>query len=218
MAAVSGPLRIDVVSDVVCPWCYIGKRRLERALDSLSDIAVDVHFRPFFLNPWVPRAGMERNAYLEAKFGSVERYHGMASRVAEAAASEGLQYNSKTISRQPNTTDCHRLIRWAEAEGKAPHMKQALMDLYFRDGADLTRHDVLADAAASVGLDRDAMLKKLASDDDVEAVTAEAQQASEAGIQGVPTFILDGKYALSGAYPPDQLAEAIRKVAAGEVD
>jgi predicted DsbA family dithiol-disulfide isomerase len=210
------PLRIDVVSDVVCPWCYIGKRRLERALDSVSDIPVEVHFRPFFLNPWVPREGMARDAYLEAKFGSVERYHGMASRVAEAAASEGLQYNSKSISRQPNTIDCHRLIRWAEAQGKALQMKQTLMDLYFRDGADLTRPDVLADAAVHVGLDRDTILAKLATDDDVEAVTQEAQGASQAGIQGVPTFILNGKYALSGAYPPEQLAEAIRKVATGE--
>ncbi len=211
------PLRIDVVSDVVCPWCYIGKRRLERALESVGDVAVEIHFRPFFLNPWVPREGMARDAYLEAKFGSVEKYHGMAARVAEAAASEGLQYNSKAISRQPNTIDCHRLIRWAEAQGAAPAMKQTLMDLYFRDGADLTRHDVLADAAAQIGLDRDAILKKLATDDDVEAVTAEADEASQAGIQGVPTFILDGKYALSGAYPSEQLAEAIRKVATGNV-
>jgi predicted DsbA family dithiol-disulfide isomerase len=211
------PLRIDVVSDVVCPWCYIGKRRLERALESVKDIPVEVHFRPFFLNPWVPREGMAREAYLETKFGSVEKYHAMAPRVVEAAASEGLQYNSKAISRQPNTIDSHRLIRWAEAQGAAPAMKQKLMDLYFRDGADLTRHDVLADAAASVGLDRETVLAKLASGDDVEAVTAEAEGASQAGIQGVPTFILDGKYALSGAYPSEQLAEAIRKVATGNV-
>lgn len=218
MAAASVPLRIDVVSDVVCPWCYIGKRRLERALQSVGDIPVEVHFRPFFLNPWVPREGMAREAYLEAKFGSVERYHGMASRVAEAAAAEGLQYNSKSISRQPNTIDCHRLIRWAESQGLAPAMKQTLMDRYFRDGADLTRREVLVDAAAGVGLDRETVLKKLATDDDVEEVTAEAQSASQAGIQGVPTFILAGKYALSGAYPPEQLAEAIRKVASGDVD
>jgi predicted DsbA family dithiol-disulfide isomerase len=211
------PLRIDVVSDVVCPWCYIGKRRLERALESVKDIPVDVHFRPFFLNPWVPREGMARDAYLETKFGSVEKYHSMAPRVVEAAASEGLQYNSKAISRQPNTIDCHRLIRWAEAQGLAPAMKQKLMDLYFRDGADLTRHEVLADAAASVGLDRATVLAKLATDEDVEAVTEDAEGASQAGIQGVPTFILDGKYALSGAYPPEQLAEAIRKVATGNV-
>jgi predicted DsbA family dithiol-disulfide isomerase len=213
----AAPLRIDVVSDVVCPWCYIGKRRHERALESVGDIPVEVHFRPFFLNPWVPREGMARDAYLTQKFGSVEKYHGMAPRVVEAAASEGLQYNSMAISRQPNTIDCHRLIRWAEAQGLAPAMKQKLMDLYFRDGADLTRHEVLADAAASVGLDRDAILAKLATDDDVAAVTAEAEGASQAGIQGVPTFILNGKYALSGAYPPDQLAEAIRKVATGNV-
>jgi predicted DsbA family dithiol-disulfide isomerase len=206
-------VRIDVVSDVVCPWCYIGKRRLEKAIAMLEGIETEVHFRPFFLNPWVPREGMDRNAYLEAKFGSVERYKGMASQVAEAAASEGLQYNSAKMARQPNTTDAHRLIRWADASGLGVEMKQKLMDLYFRDGGDLSNPDVLADAAADVGLDRAAVRAKLAGEDDVEVVTQEAQGASEAGIQGVPTFILAGRYAISGAHPAEALADAIRQVA-----
>ena len=107
------PLVIDVVSDVVCPWCFIGKRRLEKAIASRPDIPVEVHFRPYFLNDWVPREGISRTEYLTTKFGSVDRYKGMASNVAAAAAEEGLVYNSAGINRQPNTIDCHRLIYWA---------------------------------------------------------------------------------------------------------
>lgn len=205
-------LRIDVVSDVVCPWCYIGKRRLEKAIGLLDGIPVEVHWRPYFLNAWVPRQGMDRRDYLEAKFGSVERYEGMASRVAEAAAAEGLSYNAKAINRQPNTTDAHRLIRWADASGLAGDMKQKLMDLYFRDGADLTSLDVLADAAASIGLDRAGIRARLASEEDVDEVTEEARAASEAGITGVPTFIFGGKYSLSGAHPPEVIADVIRQI------
>lgn len=106
------PLQIDVVSDVVCPWCYIGKRRLESALALVPDVPVEVHWRPFFLNPWVPREGMSREQYLTTKFGSVEAYKGIAGRVAQAAMAEGLQYNSDLMKRQPNTLDCHRLIHW----------------------------------------------------------------------------------------------------------
>lgn len=136
----------------------------------------------------------------------------MASRVAEAAASEGLSYNAKTINRQPNTTDAHRLIRWADASGLAGEMKQKLMDLYFRDGADLTSLDVLADAAASVGLDRAEIRARLASEQDLHEVTEEAKAATEAGISGVPTFIFGGKYSLSGAQPPEVIADVIRQI------
>src|SRR5579864_8122752 len=125
-------LRVDVVSDVVCAWCYIGKRRLEGAIALATDIDVSAQWRPFFLNPWIPREGIDRNAYLEAKFGSVDRYKGIASNVA-AAAEEGLEYNAGRISRQPNTIDCHRLIYWAEQIGQSGAMKQRLMELYFRD-------------------------------------------------------------------------------------
>ena len=113
------PVRIDVVSDVVCPWCFIGKRRLEKAIALKPDIPVEVHWRPYYLNDWVPREGISRNDYLTAKFGSPERYKEIAGRVQQAAAAEGLTYAVDKISRQPNTADAHRLIRWAEAIGKA---------------------------------------------------------------------------------------------------
>jgi predicted DsbA family dithiol-disulfide isomerase len=208
------PLVIDIVSDVVCPWCYIGKRRIENALALVQDVPVDVHWRPFFLNPWVPRDGISREEYLTTKFGSVEAYNGIAKRVVAAADDEGLIYRPDLVKRQPNTIDCHRLIRWAEAEGNAADMKQRLMELYFRDGGDLTDIDVLVEAAADCGLDPDEVRRRLATDEDVARVSSQAQEAADKGISGVPTYVFAQKYAVSGAQPPDMLARAIRQVSA----
>jgi len=177
------PLQIDVVSDVVCPWCYIGKHRIESALALVPDVPVKLNFRPFFLNPWVPREGISREAY-----------------------------KPELVARQPNTTDCHRLILWAEAIGKAPEMKQRLMELYFRDGGDLTDVNVLVQAAADIGLDADDVRKRLATDEDVARVSADAQEAADKGISGVPTYVFAQKYAVSGAQDPNLLARAIRQV------
>jgi len=207
------PVRIDVISDVVCPWCFIGKRRLEKALVLNPDIPVDVHWRPYFLNDWIPREGISREQYLTTKFGSVDRYKGIAQRVSAAAAADGLTYAMDKISRQPNTLDAHRLIRWAGGIGKAAEMKQRLMDLYFTEGADLTNHAVLVQAAADVGLDPEDVRAALESDQDVADVEREVASAKEAGIEGVPCFILDGKFAISGAQAPEYLAEAIERVA-----
>jgi len=210
------PVRIDVVSDVVCPWCFIGKHRLEKALALKPDIAVEVHWRPFFLNDWIPREGISREQYLTTKFGSPERYKGIAQRVTAAAAAEGLVYAADKVKRQPNTLDCHRLIRWAEGIGKAAEMKQRLMDLYFTQGADLTDRETLVQAAADVGLDADTVRAQLASDRDVAQIEQDAQSAKEAGIEGVPCFIFGGKFAISGAQAPEDLAEAIERMANAE--
>src|SRR6266850_98580 len=142
------PLPIDVISDVVCPWCYIGKRRLEQAIALKPEIPVEVHFRPYFLNPWVPREGISREQYLITKFGSVERYNANNQRVVDAAARARLTYARDKILRQPNTIDCHRLILWADEAGNGARMKQRLMELYFAEGGDLTQRDVLVGAAA----------------------------------------------------------------------
>lgn len=203
------PLIIDVVSDVVCPWCFIGKRRLEKAIALRPDIPVEIHWRPYFLNDWVPREGMDRDAYLTTKFGSPERYKGIAGRVAAAAQAEGLTYNVGGIARQPNTLDCHRLILWARNAGDPGKMKQRLMELYFTEGADLTDREVLVKAAADCGMDADLTRELLASDRDVDRVTGEALQAKQAGIDGVPCFILGGVLAVSGAQDPAYLADAI---------
>ncbi len=208
------PLQIDVVSDVVCPWCYIGKRRIENALALIPDVPVELHWRPFFLNPWVPREGISREEYLTTKFGSVEAYKGIAGRVVTAAGEEGLSYRPDLVKRQPNTIDCHRLIHWADAKGKAPEMKQRLMELYFRDGGDLTEREVLVQAAADCGLDADDVRRRLGTDEDVGLISAHAQEASEKGISGVPTFVFAQKYAVSGAQPAELLARAIRQVSA----
>jgi len=209
------PVRIDVVSDVVCPWCFIGKRRLEKAIALNPNIPVEVRWRPYFLNDWIPREGISREQYLTTKFGSPERYKGIAQRVSAAAAAEGLTYAMDKISRQPNTLDAHRLIRWAEEKSKAAEMKQKLMDLYFTQGADLTDRAALVQAAADVGLDAEAIRNALASDRDVAEIEREALSAKEAGIEGVPCFIFDGKFAISGAQAPEHLAEAIARVAQG---
>jgi predicted DsbA family dithiol-disulfide isomerase len=206
-------LPIDMISDVVCPWCFIGKRRLEKAIALKPAIPVELHFRPYFLNPWIPREGISREEYLTTKFGSPERYRGIAQRVAEAAAAEGLTYEIDGIKRQPNTLDCHRLILWAGQAGHAARMKQRLMDLYFTEGGDLTDPDVLVGAAADSGLDADLVRQRLATDEDVARVEREANSAKEAGIDGVPCFILGGLLAVQGAQAPDYLAQAIERAA-----
>jgi predicted DsbA family dithiol-disulfide isomerase len=212
------PVRIDVVSDIVCPWCFIGKHRLEAAIALRPDIKVEVHYRPYYLNDWIPREGISREKYLTTKFGSPERYKDIAKRVTAAAAEEGLVYASEKIKSQPNTIDAHRLIRWADAIGKAPQMKQRLMDLYFTEGADLTLRETLVKAAADIGLNADAVRADLATEKDVDAIEAESQEAKQAGIEGVPCFILGGRFAVSGAQPAEYLAQAIDRIASGEAD
>jgi len=207
-------LAIDVVSDVVCPWCFIGKRRIEKAIALRPDVAIALRFHPYFLNDWIPREGISREQYLTTKFGSVERYKLIAQRVAAAAAEEGLVYALDKISRQPNTTDCHRLILWAGKSGNGAAMKQRLMELYFTQGADLTDRDVLARAGADCGLDREETERRLATEEDVEVVAQQAQAAKEAGIDGVPCFIFGGVLAVSGAQAPDYLAGAIDRALA----
>jgi predicted DsbA family dithiol-disulfide isomerase len=205
-------LPIDIVSDVVCPWCYVGKRFLEQAIALKPEIEVATRFRPYLLNPWVPREGMSRDEYLIAKFGSVERYNANNQRVADAAARAGLVYARDTIKRQPNTIDSHRLILWAGDDGA--RVKQRLMTLYFAEGGDLSNREVLVRAAADCGMDAEAVRTRLAGDEDVGRIEAEANSAKQAGIDGVPFFIFGGLIALSGAQPPEYLAQAIEQASA----
>ena len=214
----SKPVRIDIVSDVFCPWCFIGKKRLENAVAMKPDVPVELHWRPYFLNDWIPREGISREQYLTTKFGGVDRYKGIAQRVAAAAQAEGLTYAMDKISRQPNTLDAHRLIRWAGEIGKAAEMKQTLMDFYFTQGGDLTDRETLVRAASAVGLDAEKVRADLASHKDVADVEREADAAKEAGIQGVPMFIFDGRFAVSGAQAPETLAEAIERASQQSAD
>jgi predicted DsbA family dithiol-disulfide isomerase len=204
---------IDVVSDVVCPWCYIGKRRLEAAIGLTPEVKVVINWRPYFLNDWIPREGIDRQTYLETKFGSVERYAVIAERVAAAAAMEGLLYAHDKISRQPNTLDCHRLILWSRGATDPGQMKQRLMDLYFAEGADLTDPKVLIQAAVDCGMDGDLVRRLLASDADIDRIENDASSAKEAGIDGVPCFVFGGSVIVTGAQSPEYLASAIERTA-----
>jgi predicted DsbA family dithiol-disulfide isomerase len=212
-AEANASVHVDVVSDVVCPWCYVGKRRLEEAIALVPDIAVDIAWRPYFLNTWIPREGIDRQTYLETKFGSAERYAVIAERVAAAAAMEGLTYAFDKISRQPNTLDCHRLILWSRSATDPGRMKQRLMDLYFAEGANLTNTQTLIDAAVDCGMDGDLVRRLLAGDDDVERIEGEANSAKEAGIDGVPCFVFGGSVIVTGAQSPEYLANAIQRTA-----
>jgi predicted DsbA family dithiol-disulfide isomerase len=206
-------VHVDVVSDVVCPWCYIGKHRFEGALARTPEIAVDIDWRPFFLNPWIPREGIDRNTYLETKFGSVQRYDAIAERVAAAAAAEGLVYAPDKISWQPNTLDCHRLILWSRTVTDPARMKQRLMELYFAQGANLSDPEVLIKAAVDCGMERGLVRQLLVGDSDVERIESEANAAKEVGIDGVPFYVFDSAFVVTGAQSPDNLAQAIEHTA-----
>jgi predicted DsbA family dithiol-disulfide isomerase len=206
-------VQVEVVSDVVCPWCYIGKHRLEAAIGLNPDVEVAINWRPYFLNDWIPREGIDRQTYLETKFGSAERYGVIAERVAAAAAMEGLPYAPDKISRQPNTLDCHRLILWSRSATDPGRVKQRLMELYFAEGGDLTDSRVLIKAAADCGMDGDLVRRLLASDADVDRIENEAISAKEAGIDGVPCFIFGGHVIVTGAQSPEYLASAIERTA-----
>jgi predicted DsbA family dithiol-disulfide isomerase len=206
-------VHIEVVSDVVCPWCYIGKRRLELAIGLNPEVAVEINWRAYFLNPWIPREGIDRQTYLETKFGSAERYSVIAERVAAAAAMEGLPYAPDKISRQPNTLDCHRLILWSRSATDPARMKQRLMEIYFAEGGDLSDPKVLIQAAIDCDMDGDLVRRLLASDAEVDRIEGEANSAKEAGIDGVPCFIFGGGVIVTGAQSPEYLASAIERTA-----
>ena len=206
-------VHIDVVSDVVCPWCYIGKRRLEEAIALAPGTKVNINWRAYFLNSWIPREGIDRQTYLETKFGSVERYAVIAERISSAAALEGLVYNPDKISRQPNTLDCHRLILWSRSATDPGQMKQRLMELYFAEGADLSDAKVLIQAAVDCGMDGDLVRRLLASDAEVDRIEADANSAKEAGIDGVPCFVFGSSVIVTGAQSPEYLASAIERTA-----
>jgi predicted DsbA family dithiol-disulfide isomerase len=181
------------------------------AIGLSPEVAVDVNWRPYFLNPWIPREGIDRQTYLETKFGSVERYAVIAERVAAAAAMEGLLYAPDKMSRQPNTLDCHRLILWSRSATDPARMKQRLMEIYFAEGGDLSDPKVLIQAAIDCGMDGDLVRRLLASDADVDRVEGDANSAKEAGIDGVPCFIFGGGVIVTGAQSPEYLASAIER-------
>ncbi len=209
MAEKSDIVTIDVVSDVVCPWCFIGKKRLEKGLALRPDVQVEIRWRPFQLDASIPEGGHDRTEYMVKKFGSIEDVREMQARIAEMGADEGISFDFPAIERSPNTLDAHRLIRWAFEADLQGDMVEALFSAFFEDARDIGDRDVLADIAAEVGLARDGVAARLDSNMDVETVREEIARAGAIGIQGVPFFIFGGRLAVSGAEAPEIIAKAL---------
>ena len=207
-------MQLDIVSDAICPWCYIGKRQLERALPALADegVTFTIRWNPFQLNPDMPKQGMPRAAYRAAKFGSAERAAELDRRVTEAAASVGLTFHLDRIERTPNTLDAHRLIWLAEPQGKQNELVERLFQAYFTEGRDIGDAGVLADCADAVGVG--GALSFLNSDTATAEILEIDRAVREAGVNGVPSFFLNGYGLFSGAVPAEQMAEALRRATA----
>jgi predicted DsbA family dithiol-disulfide isomerase len=209
----SQPLLIDVVSDVVCPWCYIGKRKLEAALGELrrAEPGLDarVRWHPFQLNPELPASGIPRSDYLEAKFGSGSRAAEIYARVRAVGAEVGIAFDFERIEVQPNTLDAHRLIAWAQQRGDAAALVERMFQRYFIEGGLVGHREELAASAAAIGIPGEEARVLLASDVLRDEVEAEDREAHEAGIAGVPFFIFNGRTAVAGAHDPPALLEAI---------
>jgi predicted DsbA family dithiol-disulfide isomerase len=208
----AGAFAIDVVSDVVCPWCYIGKRHLEAALASLPELGeVAIRWHPFELNPDLPAEGVDRRSYLEAKFGGPARAAQIYERVREAGRSAGIAFDFDAITRQPNTRDAHRLIAWAQASGDAGPLVEKLFAAYFLEGTFVGDRARLAELAGAAGLDPAAARAWLDAGTGTAEIGHAETRARELGITGVPFFIFDGRVGLSGAHPPEAMREAIRQ-------
>ncbi|TIX71520.1 MAG: DsbA family protein [Mesorhizobium sp.] len=211
-------ITVDVVSDVVCPWCFIGQKRLDKAIAMAGDIEVHVRWRPFQLDPTIPPGGMDRRQYMIAKFGSEERIRQIHARIVPLGEAEGIHFAFGAIKVAANTLDAHRVIRWAGTAGEAVQNRlvRRLFQLNFEEGANLGDHAVLTAAAREAGMDASVVETLLPTDADVDQVRTEIATASRMGITGVPCFLLEGKYAVMGAQDADTLADAIRQVAAAK--
>lgn len=207
---------IDIVSDVVCPWCYLGKARLELAIAEVQDeIGVDVNWRPYRLNPDIPPEGVDQKAYLEAKLGGAEAVARGHEMLTQLGAEVGIHYDFAAIKIGPNTLDAHRLLHWAGVEGREiqDRVATALFKANFEEGRNIGDHAVLADIAEASGMDRKLVENLLATDADKDTVIGEIDAAQQMGVNGVPFFIVDGQYAISGAQTPDVLSNALREIA-----
>jgi predicted DsbA family dithiol-disulfide isomerase len=212
--------QIDVISDVVCPWCFIGKRNLERALETWREKHPDempvVRWHPFQLNPQLPDSGVPRRQYLEDKFGGPERAKEIYARVTAAGKRAGIDFAFDAIQVQPNTIDAHRLMHFAGEHGKQDAMAEAIFRRYFVEGADLSDKETLADISQQAGMNRDEVATYLASEADRDLIEEQDRRARAIGVEGVPFFIFNQRLALSGAQPPEVIVEAMEKAHPGE--
>lgn len=202
-------LRIDFIADVVCPWCWLGWRRLQKALALRPDVGATVLWRAYQLDPTLPEEGVDRASYMAAKFPDADRRRAMAEALAAEAAQDGAVLNNDRITRSPNTNGAHRLIRWAQGSGVGPAAIEATFNAYFTEGRDLGDPVVLSELGAAAGLDPVAVLDALSRDVDRETVAAESAFARSEGVTSVPFLIFDGRLSVMGAQPPDRLVRVI---------
>lgn len=207
-------IKLDIFSDPICPWCYIGKARLDRALAARPDHPFQIEWHPFQLNPDMPAQGMDRRAYLQAKFGGKERAVQAYMPVIEHATQAGLEINLDAIATTPNTLDAHRLIHWAGIEGRHTAAVSALFRAYFIEGRNIGDTEVLADLADGIGMDAAVVLRLLASDADADDIRARDQAAREMGVNSVPTFLVNRQHAVPGAQPTDLWLSVIDEIGA----
>ena len=196
-------IKLDILSDPICPWCYIGKRNLDRALEVRPDHPFAIEWHPFQLNPDMPRDGMDRRAYLEQKFGGPENAVNVYARIAKAASGVGLDLNLEGIARTPNTIDAHRLIHWAGLEGRQTAAVSSLFRSYFEDAQDIGSQEVLLDIADKIGMDRAMTERLFQSDADVEDIEKRDRHGRERGVTGVPTFVVASQHVVVGAQPTE---------------
>lgn len=207
-------MQIDIYSDIICPWCYVGKRRLERALTSVGG---DIHvtWRPFQLNPTMPREGMNRTTYLEAKFGSLKAFGRMEEQLLAAGKDEQIPFAFEKIQRTPNTFAAHRLVWYAAQQEKQGEVVETLFRSYFQEGKNIGDLKILTGVASEAGLDQVEAERFLASEKGGVEVKAEEAVGRRLGIRAVPYFVLNGTVSISGAQPPDIFVSAIRQALAG---
>lgn len=205
-------MKIDIISDTVCPWCYIGKRKLEKALSHRPDLDVEITWHPFQLHPDMPKEGADRKEFIAKKFGSEEKARQLYKNVQDAGSLVDLPFEFGKVKRSPNTLKSHRLIKWAETAGKQDAVVEVLFRRFFMDGEDLGDNQVLIDAAEEAGMDIAIVTDLLNSDADEEAVQGEDEHARQMGISGVPFFIIDNKYALSGAQDPAAFLQVFEQI------
>jgi len=202
-------IRLDIFSDPVCPWCYVGKANLDRALEAHPNHPFQVEWHPFQLNPEIPPEGVAKRDYLEAKFGGAAKVDAIEDRLREVARTAGLPLNPSVPKRQPNTMHAHRLIHWAGIEGRQNAVVAALFRAYWVEGRDIGNTGVLADIGAAAGMDRPALQRLLDSDADADDIASRDADARAKGVSSVPTFLIAQQYVVSGAQPPEMWAQVI---------
>jgi len=204
--------KLDIISDPICPWCYIGKAKLDRALESRPDHRFQIEWHPFQLNPDMAPEGMGRRDYLELKFGGRKGAVDVYGQIARAATEAGVEVNFDLIERTPNTLDAHRLIHWAGLQSVQTEVVTKLFQAYFQQGKDISDHNVLTDIAVSAGLEAGVIQTLLAQDDDKDDIRKRDANAREKGVRGVPCFIVENHYVLQGAQPPETWQKVIDEI------